>query len=69
MIVYIQQIRVAGWIRVVLSWLLLYMGKGGLFIYTSKPLLLQYTHKGLTTDVRHALFVWIASLDGVKPFH
>ncbi len=26
MIVYIQQIRVAGWIRVVLSWLLLYMG-------------------------------------------
>ncbi len=27
MIVYIQQIRVAGWIRVVLSWLLLYMGR------------------------------------------
>ncbi len=26
MIVYIQQIRVAGWNRVVLSWLLLYMG-------------------------------------------
>ncbi len=26
MIVYIQQIRVAGWLRVVLSWLLLYMG-------------------------------------------
>ncbi len=29
MIVYIQQIRVAGWIRVVLSWLLLYMGSHG----------------------------------------
>ncbi len=48
MIVYIQQIRVAGWIRVVLSWLLLYMGKYKVSkgVNTHTPVCTSYVGRG-----------------------
>ncbi len=47
MIVYIPQIRVEGWIRVVLSWLLLYMGT----VHCSFALLFMQGHDVLLSGV------------------